>query len=92
MPTQRPFGLRDEAAELLGLSPARIHVHPQAMGGMVRAGQHERRGNGCPLAPRAAHRPVLVQWTRADEFRLSPQRPILDADIRAALDTTDVTR
>jgi CO/xanthine dehydrogenase Mo-binding subunit len=37
---------------------------------------------------RAARRPVLVQWTRAEEFRLSPHRPVLDARVRGALDAS----
>ncbi len=86
--TQRPFGLRDEAAELLGLSPERVHVHPQAMSGMYGRGNMNDAAMDALRLSRAACRPVLVQWTRADEFRLSPQRPILDADIRAALGTT----
>jgi nicotinate dehydrogenase subunit B len=35
---------------------------------------------------RAAKRPVLVQWTREDEFRQSPHRPLLDALVSAAVD------
>jgi CO/xanthine dehydrogenase Mo-binding subunit len=31
---------------------------------------------------------VLVQWTREEEFRFSPHRPWLDADVSAALDST----
>jgi CO/xanthine dehydrogenase Mo-binding subunit len=35
----------------------------------------------------AVNRPVLVQWTPEEEFRASPHRPILDAEISAALDS-----
>jgi CO/xanthine dehydrogenase Mo-binding subunit len=37
---------------------------------------------------RSARRPVLVQWTRTDEFRLSPHRPHLEATVEAALQPT----
>jgi CO/xanthine dehydrogenase Mo-binding subunit len=52
------------------------------------------RGNMADAAIDAVHlsravaRPVLVQWTRADEFRLSPHRPMLDAEISATLDAS----
>jgi CO/xanthine dehydrogenase Mo-binding subunit len=68
--TQRPFGLRDEAAALL---------------------EGHGRGNIADAAleavrlSRAVERPVLVQWTRAEEFRLSAYRPTLEADVAAVL-------
>ena len=84
--TQRPFGLRDAAAELLGLSPDRVHVHPQAMGGLYGRGNMSDAPLDAVRLSRAVGRPVLVQWTRTEEFRLSPHRPRLDARIRGALD------
>jgi CO/xanthine dehydrogenase Mo-binding subunit len=52
-----------------------------------RANRHDVAHEAARLS-RAVERPVLVQWTRTEEFQLSPQRPILEADIRAAVDTT----
>jgi CO/xanthine dehydrogenase Mo-binding subunit len=86
--TQRPFGLRDEAAELLGLPPERVRVHPQAMSGIYGRGNVNDAALDAVRLSRAARRPVLVQWTRTEEFRLSPHRPVLDATIEAALDPT----
>ena len=86
--TQRPFGLRDEAAELLGLPPERVRVHPQAMGGMYGRGNVNDAALDAVRLSRAARRPVLVQWSRTDEFRVSPHRPVLDAEVEAALDPT----
>ena len=34
---------------------------------------------------RAVGRPVLVQWTRADEFTQAPNRPEVVADVKAAV-------
>jgi CO/xanthine dehydrogenase Mo-binding subunit len=84
--TQRPFGLRDAVAEQLGLPPESVHVHPQVMGGMYGRGNMADAALDAVRLSRAAGRPVLVQWTRAEEFQLSPHRPVLDADIAAALD------
>lgn len=84
--TQRPFGLRDEVAAILGLQAEQVHVHPQTMGGMYgRGNMHDVALDAVRLA-RAVGRPVLVQWTRTEEFRLSPHRPELDAEVAAALD------
>jgi CO/xanthine dehydrogenase Mo-binding subunit len=86
--TQRPFGLKDEAAHALGVSPEAVHVHPQAMGGMFGRGGVNDAPLEAALLSRAVRRPVLVQWTRPEEFRLSPARPTLDATILAGLDAT----
>ena len=86
--TQRPFALRDMAAGLFQLPPDQVHVHPQVMGGMYGRGN---AGDAAIEAARLSHavkRPVLVQWTREEEFRLSPCRPTLDAEVHAALDST----
>ena len=84
--THRPFGLRDEAAELLGFPPERVRVHPQAMSGMYGRGNVNDAALDAVRLSRVARCPVLVQWTRNDEFRLSPHRPVLDATVHAALD------
>jgi CO/xanthine dehydrogenase Mo-binding subunit len=84
--TQRPFGLREEAAELLGLSPDRVRVHPQMMSGLYGRGNMSDANLEAVRLSRAVKRPVLVQWTRQEEFQLSPNRPILDAELHAALD------
>ncbi len=83
--TQRPFGLRDELAELLGIIPDRIAVHPQMMGGMYGRGNMNDAAIEAARLSRAVKRPVLVQWTREEEFRSGPDRPTLDADVEAAL-------
>ncbi|WP_429925675.1 molybdopterin cofactor-binding domain-containing protein (plasmid) [Agrobacterium vitis] len=84
--TQRPFGLRDEVAALLGFPPEGIHVHPQMMSGMYGRGNVEDAAIEAVRLSRAAGRPVLVQWNRGEEFRLGPHRPAFDAEMEAALD------
>ncbi len=83
--TQRPFGLRDDVAELLDLDPETIAVHPQMMGGMFGRGNMNDAAIEAARLSQAAKRPVLVQWTREEEFGSGPDRPILDADVEAAL-------
>jgi CO/xanthine dehydrogenase Mo-binding subunit len=84
--TQRPFGLRDEIATLLGLPATEIHVHPQTMSGLYGRGNIEDASIEAVRLSRAVRRPVRVQWSRAEEFRLSPHRPVLDAELEAGLD------
>ncbi len=86
--TQRPFALRDAAAGLLQLPPEKVHVHPQVMSGMYGRGNAGDSPIEAARLSRAVGRPVLVQWTRDEEFRLSPCRPTLDAEVHAALDAT----
>lgn len=83
--TQRPFGLRDQVSQLLGIAPDRVHVHPQMMSGTYGRGNMNDVAMDAARLSRAVKRPVLVQWTREEEFRSSPHRPALDARISAAL-------
>ena len=86
--TQRPFGLRDEVAQILAVPTEMVHVHPQGMGGMFgRGGMNDAALEAVRLS-RAVRCPVLLQWTREEEFRLSPARPMLAATIVAGLDAT----
>ena len=84
--TQRPFGLRDEAAALTGLTPEQVHVHPQHMSGMYGGGGWGSAAIDAVRLSHAVGRPVLVEWTRSEEFQRSAQRPWLEADIEGALD------
>ena len=84
--TQRPFGLRDMAAALLGLPAERVRVHPQMMSGLYGRGNTEDVAIEALRLSRAARRPVLVEWSRGEEFRLSPHRAALHARVEAALD------
>jgi CO/xanthine dehydrogenase Mo-binding subunit len=84
--TQRPFALRDAAAEMLGIASDHVRVHPQTMSGLYGRGNMADAAIDALRLSRAVQRPVLVQWTRAEEFRDSPHRPALDARVRGALD------
>jgi isoquinoline 1-oxidoreductase len=85
--TQRPFGLRDQVAQLLGVSPSRVHIHMQMMSGTYGRGNMNDAAMDAVRLSRVVRRPVLVQWTREEEFRSSPHRPMLDARISAALNS-----
>lgn len=84
--TQRPFGVRDEVAHLLGFAPPRVHVIAE-----LAAGSFGRNNSGdaaleAARLSRAVGRPVLVQWSRGDELAAAPNRPRLSAHVRAGID------
>jgi isoquinoline 1-oxidoreductase beta subunit len=84
--TQDAFFARALLARRLGLREADVVVRSARMGGAF-------GGRGVPLveleaarlAAAVAPRPVLVQWTRADEFREAYHRPPSSHRIRARL-------
>ncbi len=84
--TQRPFGLRDQIAALLGMEEGQVRVLPQ-----MPSGTYGRNSTGdaaieAAVLSRHAKRPVLVQWTRAEEFAYAPTRPEAFLQVVAALD------
>jgi CO/xanthine dehydrogenase Mo-binding subunit len=89
--TQRPFGLRDEVAGLLATPPQRVSIHPTAMGGMYGRGNMNDAALEAVRLSRAVQRPVMVQWTRTEEFQRSPARPVLEAHLEAVLTDGTIT-
>ncbi len=84
--TQRPFGLRDEVARAIGMEPAKVRVIPQ-----MPSGTYGRNSSGdasieAAVISKRAGRPVLLQWTRAEEFAFAPSRPEAYLEVAAGLD------
>jgi isoquinoline 1-oxidoreductase len=73
--TQRPFGVRDQLAEVFQLSPAQVRVIQPDMGSGY-GGKHtgEAAIEAARLA-KAAGKPVKVVWTRSEEFTWAYFRP-----------------
>ncbi len=84
--TQRPFPLRDEIAEICGVEPGRVHIHPQLASGTYGRNAGSDAAVEATRLSRAVGRPVLVQWTRAEELRRSPYRPEVTGEVAAVLD------
>lgn len=82
--TQRPFGVRDQVAEVLGLTPDRVRVIVPDFGGGF-GGKHwpDVAVQAARLA-RAAGRPVKVCWTREEEFSWAYFRPAAVIDVRSS--------
>lgn len=73
--TQRPFGVRGEVAQALGVPEGRVHVIvPDTGGGFGGKHNGEAAVEAARLA-RAAGRPVKRVWTREEEFTWAYFRP-----------------
>ena len=81
--TQRPFGVRHELAEALGIGEAGIRVIVAGTGSGF-GGKHTgpAAAQAARLA-RAAGRPVKVQWSREEEFTWGYFRPAAVIDVRS---------
>jgi nicotinate dehydrogenase subunit B len=82
--TQTPFRARDHVAEGLGIPPEKVRVLVPPTG----SGFGGKHGGDVALAAsrlaRAAHRPVLVSFSREEEFSHGYLRPYAIIDVRAS--------
>ena len=84
--TQRPFGLRDEAAAALGIAPDLVRVIPMLPSGTYGRNSLSDAAIEATRLSKACGRPVLLQWSRDEEFAHGPARPACALDIEAATD------
>ncbi len=84
--TQTPFRARSRVAERCGIDEADVRILVPPTGGAY-GGKHggDLAAEAAILA-RAVDRPVLVQWSRYEEFTAGYLRPVAVIDIEAALD------
>jgi nicotinate dehydrogenase subunit B len=81
--TQRPFGVREELAEALGIGEEEVRVIVPPTGGAY-GGKHTGDcGLEAARLARAAGRPVKVRWTREEETTWAYFRPAAVIDIRS---------
>lgn len=88
MGTQNPFGCRGELARALGLAPDRVRVIVPDFGGGFGGKHTAEAGIEAARLARAVRRPVLVHWTREEEFLWAYYRPAAVIDVEAGLDGT----
>jgi CO/xanthine dehydrogenase Mo-binding subunit len=84
--THRPFGLRDAVAARVGLPQDSVRVMPQMSSGTYGRSSAPDVSIEAAVLSKHAHRPVLVQWSRAEEFAYSPSRPEAVLEVTAGLD------
>ncbi|MPZ23585.1 MAG: molybdopterin-dependent oxidoreductase [Dehalococcoidia bacterium] len=73
--TQRPFGLRNELAELFGISEDAVRVIIPAIGGGFGSKSIYQPALEAARLARIAGQPVRVAFSRAEEMRLATFRP-----------------
>lgn len=75
-PTQVPQDCRDAVAQVLGLKPEQVKVNITFLGGgFGRRLEHDYAVEAA-LVSKAINAPVKVMWTREDDMRCSPYRPV----------------
>ena len=85
--TQRPFGVRDQVAKTVGLPEKRVRVLPQITSGTYGRNSSADAAIEAAILSKGSGRPVLLQWTREEEFTWSPSRPEAVLEIAAGLDS-----
>jgi len=84
--TQRPFDVRGEVAEALGIPESKVRlIVPDTGGGFGGKHSGDAAVEGARIA-QSAKRPVAVHWTREEEFTWAYFRPAGVVEIEAALD------
>src|SRR5439155_505920 len=73
--THRPFGVREQIAKAIGIEERKVRVIPQITSGTYGRNTHGDAAIEAAILSKAAGRPVLLQWTREEEFVWSPSRP-----------------
>jgi isoquinoline 1-oxidoreductase len=84
--TQNPFGCRGELARAFGLSPDRVRVVVPDFGAGFGGKHTGETGVEAARLARAAGKPVMLRWTREEEFTWAYFRPAAVIDIEASLD------
>jgi CO/xanthine dehydrogenase Mo-binding subunit len=83
--THRPFGVREQIAKTLGIPEKKVRVLPQITSGTYGRNSAADAAIEAAILSKGSHRPVLLQWTREEEFAWSPSRPEAVLEITAGL-------
>lgn len=81
--TQTPFLTKRKLCSVLGLSPSRVRVFCERVGGGFGAKQEVLTEDICALATLVTGRPVKLEFTREEEFIGSPTRHPAKLHIKA---------
>jgi len=84
--TQNPFGARDEIAGALGLPATSVRVITPYVGGGFGGKSFNRQAVEAARLSKATGRPVMVMWTREEEFFNDTFRPAAVVKVMSGLD------
>jgi isoquinoline 1-oxidoreductase len=87
--TQRPFGVQDEVAGALGISATDVRVITPFVGGGFGGKNRNRQAVEAARLAKAAGKPVLVAWSRAEEFFYDTFQPATVVKITSGLDAAN---
>lgn len=83
--THRPFGVREQIAKTIGLPETKVRVVPQITSGTYGRNSAADAPIEAAVLSKGSGRPVLLQWTREEEFAWSPSRPEAVLELTAGL-------
>ena len=87
--SQGPYVLRGTIASVLGLAEGDVRViHMEGAGCYGHNGADDAAFEAALLALEFSGRPVLLQWSRADEHGWEPYGPAMRMELRGALDAS----
>ncbi|UCF35874.1 MAG: xanthine dehydrogenase family protein molybdopterin-binding subunit [Acidobacteriota bacterium] len=86
--TQTPFRLKDEAASALGIPAENVRVRPPFVGGGFGGKSYNQQAVEAVRLAQAAGKPVMVSWTREEEFFYDTFRPAAVVKIKGATDSS----
>jgi isoquinoline 1-oxidoreductase len=84
--TQRPFGVQSDVAQVLGVPVNKVRVFPVYVGGGFGGKNAHRQAVEAARLARKAGKPVMVVWTREEEFFFDTFMPAAVVKIRSGLD------
>ncbi|MFT3780908.1 MAG: molybdopterin-dependent oxidoreductase [Nibricoccus sp.] len=84
--TQNPFGAREEIANELGFVVTDVRVIAPPLGGGFGGKSANRQAVEAAILAKATGRPVMVMWTREEEFFNDTLRPAAVVNVNAGLD------
>ncbi len=85
--TNVPFAVRAQLSRALGIGEAAIRVIVPPVGGGF-GGKHGEEAIEAARLASGCGQPVMVHWSRAEEFQQGYLRPMAVIDVRAGLDAT----
>ncbi|MBE7558889.1 xanthine dehydrogenase family protein molybdopterin-binding subunit [bacterium] len=83
--TQRPFGLKDEVAQALGMPAEKVRVITPFVGGGFGGKSRNLQAVEAARLAKLSGKPVQVAWTRAEEFFYDTFRPAAVVKISAGM-------
>lgn len=83
--TQTPFRLQEEAASALGFPTENVRVITPFVGGGFGGKTRNQQGVEAAQLAKASGKPVMVAWTRAEEFFYDTFRPAAVVKIKAGI-------